>query len=71
MTSKFAWANQFYQKNQGAKEMARIRGKLKWDRARSLGWAIAADGTVYYVRRKNFRQPPIVDLRDGMVLEFS
>ena len=51
--------------------MARIRGELKWDRARNLGWAIAGDGTVFYVRRKNFRQPPIVDLRDGMVLEFS
>jgi hypothetical protein len=51
--------------------MARIRGELKWDRARNLGWAIAEDRTVFYVRRKNFRQPPIVDLRDGMVLEFS
>jgi hypothetical protein len=51
--------------------MARIRAVLKWDRARNLGWAIVGDGTVFYVRRKNFRQPPIEDLHDGMVLEFS
>lgn len=30
--------------------MARIRGELKWDRARNLGWAIAENG-VFYVAR--------------------
>jgi hypothetical protein len=39
------------------------------DRARNLGWAIAENGAVFYVRRKNFRQPPVVDLRDGKILE--
>jgi hypothetical protein len=51
--------------------MSRINGVLKWDTARNLGWATAENGTVFYVRRKNFRPPPIVDLQDGMVLEFS
>jgi hypothetical protein len=31
--------------------MARIRGELKWDRARNLGWAIAENGAVFYVAR--------------------
>jgi hypothetical protein len=49
----------------------RIKGILRWDGAQNFGWATTADGRVFHVRRKNFRQQPTVQLQSGMTVEFS
>jgi hypothetical protein len=51
--------------------MGRIRGVLKWNAMQDFGWAIAETGQVFYVRRKNFRHLPTVQLRHGLEVEFS
>ena len=51
--------------------MGRIRGVLKWNAMQDFGWAITDDDHVYYVRRKNFRHLPTVQLRHGLEVEFS
>jgi hypothetical protein len=51
--------------------MGRIRGVLRWDAFQNFGWVITEGGQVFHVRVKNFRKLPTVQLRDGMVVEFS